>query len=86
MTKQTIEPTTPIDRRLAFLWRAAARARLVESGDMDLDEAVTGLLESIDRRWLLELIVGRRALPCGCECDVLGRWEQTSPPAKKRAA
>jgi hypothetical protein len=76
----------PLDRRLAFLYRAGARARLVEAGEMDLDEAVVGLIESIDRRWLLERIVGRRALPCGCECDVLGRWERMLPPTRRRAA
>jgi hypothetical protein len=77
---------TPLDRRIAFLARASARLTLVEAGEMDPEEAVVGLIESIDRRWLLEHIVGRRALPCACECDVLGRWERMGPPPRRRAA
>jgi hypothetical protein len=34
-----------IDPRLAFLARAAARHALVETGDMDLDEAIDGLVD-----------------------------------------
>jgi hypothetical protein len=77
---------TPIDRRLAFLARAWARFTLVEAGEMELDQAITELFESVDRRWLLQHIVGRRALPCACECHVLGRWERIQPPAKNRRA
>jgi hypothetical protein len=77
---------TPLDLRIAFLARAWARLTLVESGEMDPEEAVVELIESVDRRWLLKRIVGRRALPCACECDILGRWEQTPPPAKRRQA
>ena len=75
----------PIDWRLAFLARAGARFRLVESGDMELDEAVTGLIESLDRRWLLERIVRGRHLPCACECDVIGRWNRMRPPGRRAA-
>jgi hypothetical protein len=77
---------TPLDRRIVFLARAWARLTLVEAGEMDPEEAVVGLIESIDRRWLLERIVGRRALPCSCECNVLGRWERMRPPTKGRNA
>jgi hypothetical protein len=73
---------TPADPRLVFLERARARLLLVRAGDMNLNEAVTGLIDSIDRRWLLESIVGRRHLKCGCECDVLGRWERMRPSAR----
>jgi hypothetical protein len=72
--------------QLAFLARAGARLRLVEAGYLDLDTAVIELIESIDRRWLLERIVGRRFLKCGCECDVVGRWERMRPATKRRAA
>jgi hypothetical protein len=65
-----------IDWRHAFLARAGVRLRLVESGDLDIETAIAELVESIDRRWLLERIVKRRPLPCACECDVLGRWER----------
>jgi hypothetical protein len=74
---------TAIDWRLAFLARAGARYRLVENGDMDPDGAVTELIEDIDRCWLLERIIGRRSLKCGCECDVLGRWERIRPNKRK---
>jgi hypothetical protein len=42
---------TPIDRRIAFLARAWARLTLVEAGEMDPEEAVVGLIESIDPHW-----------------------------------
>jgi hypothetical protein len=77
---------TPLDRRIAFLARAWARLTLVEAGEMDPEQAVVELVESLDRRWLLERIVGRRFLKCGCECDVLGRWSRTRPTAKRSAA
>ena len=74
----------PIDWRLAFLARAGARFTLVMAGEMDLDLAVVELVEGLDRRWLLERIVGRRFLKCPCECDILGRWERMQSPTKKR--
>jgi hypothetical protein len=77
---------TLVDWRLAFLARAAARLRLVEVGDMDPDTAITELIESLDRRWLLQCIVGKRPLPCACECDIIGRWERKRPATKRWAA
>jgi hypothetical protein len=77
---------TPLNWRLAFLARAGARFQLVESGDVDLDEAITELIMSVDRRWLLEKIVRKRPLPCACECDVLGRWKRVPPTKRRRAA
>jgi hypothetical protein len=49
----------PLDPRIAFLYRASARLTLVESGDMDLTEAVAGLREAF------EDILGRQLL-CPC--------------------
>jgi hypothetical protein len=77
---------TPIDWRLAFLARAGARLRLVEVGEMDINTAITELVESIGRRWLLERIVRRRPLPCACECNIIGRWEGIQAAAKNRRA
>jgi hypothetical protein len=77
---------TPLDWPIAFLARAGARLRLVEAGDLDLDAAIVELVESIDRRWLLERIIKMRPLPCACECDIIGRWERMRPPNKRRAA
>jgi hypothetical protein len=37
--------TVPVDLRLVFLARAHARFILVEAGEIDLDEALTGLVE-----------------------------------------
>jgi hypothetical protein len=58
-----------IDPRLVFLARAHARFILVEAGEMTLDEAFDGLLESVCdfRRWPLA-----------------EEWERTHPPLKYR--
>jgi hypothetical protein len=77
---------TPLDWRYVFLVRAGARALMVEAGDMDSEQAVVELVESLDRRWLIERIVGRRFLKCGCECDVLGRWARMRPTTKRSTA
>jgi hypothetical protein len=39
----------PVDPRLAFLLRAAARFALVEAGELDLEEAFNGLMSAL--RW-----------------------------------
>jgi hypothetical protein len=59
---------TRVDPRLAFLARAAARLALVEAGEMELEEAYDGLIESICdcRRWPLA-----------------EQWERTHPPLRK---
>jgi hypothetical protein len=62
-----------IDPRLAFLARAHARFILVESGAMDLEEAVDGLIEQFDE------IVGPRA----CVWETIERWERTHPPVRR---
>jgi hypothetical protein len=67
---------TLIDWRLAFLARAWGRFVMVKAGEMDPETAVAELIESIDRRWLLERIVKKRPLPCACECDIIGRWDR----------
>jgi hypothetical protein len=51
---------TPLDRRLTFLHRAGARARLVEAGEMDLDEAVSDLLRDELGLCACEIATGRR--------------------------
>jgi hypothetical protein len=56
-----------IDSRLAWLTRAHARFMLVEAGEMDLDEALEGLVEPV----------------CDCQCWPLAtRWERTHPPRR----
>ena len=58
-----------VDPRLAFLARASARLILVESGEMDLDEAFDALVESV----------------CDCDHWPLAeQWELTHPPLKYR--
>jgi hypothetical protein len=51
---------TPIDKRLAFIHRAAARLRLVEAGDMDIDGAVDDLLRDELGLCACEIATGRR--------------------------
>jgi hypothetical protein len=63
---------TPIDRRIAFLARAWARLTLVEAGEMDPEEAVVGLIESIDPHWLIHNIVGY--CPCELSTGRRQRW------------
>jgi hypothetical protein len=58
-----------VDPRLAFLARASARFVLVESGEMDLDEAFDALIESV----------------CDCaRWPLAEQWERTHPPLKYR--
>jgi hypothetical protein len=65
---------SPADPRLVFLYRAAARLRLVESGEMDPTEAIAGLREAF------EDIIGHRML---CPCVTLRR---PAIPNRQRAA
>jgi hypothetical protein len=61
-----------VDPRLVFLARAEARLILVEAGEIDLDEALDGLVEPAcdhDREWIEALV---------------GHWEHTHPPRKHR--
>jgi hypothetical protein len=58
-----------VDPRLAFLARASARLILVESGEMDLDEAYEDLVASV----------------CDCaRWPLAAQWELTHPPLKYR--
>ena len=58
-----------VDPRRAFLARASARFILVETGEMDLDEAYYDLIESV----------------CDCQRWPLAeQWERTHPPRKYR--
>jgi hypothetical protein len=66
-----------LDRRLVFLARAAARHILVESGEMDPEEAVEGLVELFD-----EL---RNRPVCWCQrWPLAAQWERQYPPRKHR--
>ena len=59
--------TAALDPRLIFLARAWARFILVETGEMDIEEAYDGLIESVCdcRRWPLA-----------------EQWERTHPPRR----
>jgi hypothetical protein len=71
-------PRAP-DLRLVFLERAAARLRLVCSGDMTLDDAVAGLVEAVEE------IIGERLL-CPCVTLRLPEGTMTAISALNRAA
>jgi len=58
-----------------FLARAAARHLMVESGEMDIKEAITGLVEPA--RALFPLY-------CMCERDTVEKWEKLYPPIRRR--
>jgi hypothetical protein len=45
---QGVSDTGPIDPRLVFLLRAAARFDLVEAGELSLDQAFGGLLPALE--------------------------------------
>jgi hypothetical protein len=70
---QFIAVTTAPDPRAAFLLRAACRWELLEVGEMDLDEAIDGLIEPF-----------MAIAPCACERDILERWERSLPPPWRR--
>jgi hypothetical protein len=63
-----------VDPRLCFLERASARLILFEAGLISLDEAFSGLVDT---------------LSCSCSLEMVERWERDYPPVrrpKKRAA
>jgi hypothetical protein len=60
-----------VDPRLVFLERAAARLLLVKAGEMDLDEAIDGLVDAFDE------LTGRH---CTCAQQTLAHWEIMFPP------
>jgi hypothetical protein len=73
-TSPPAEPTQEIfapervDHRLAFLARASARLLLVEAGELDLDQALDGLVEPI----------------CECQrWPLAAQWERTHPPRRR---
>jgi hypothetical protein len=59
------------DPRLVFLARCGARHCLVEAGEMELGEAIAGLLE------------GAYCPLCGADL-LVELWERTHPPLKDR--
>ena len=63
-----------VDPRLVFLERAAARLLLVEAGEIELDEAIDGLVDAFDE------MTGRQ---CTCARETLGHWEIMFPPQRK---
>jgi hypothetical protein len=68
-------PRTYADPRAVFLARAAAREVLYRAGELDLDEAVDGLLDA------LEML-----RPCACHRDLIERLSAPAPKAKRRRA
>jgi len=67
------------DPRLVFLYRASARLTLVYSADMDLDEAVAGLVAPFEQ------LVGRR-MTCDCEREIAERLERGSRSRRSNRA
>jgi hypothetical protein len=72
-TSTAIEVDIPVDARLSFLQRAHARLILVEAGEMDLDEAIDGLVDAF-----------HQIRPCACTREIMERWERDYPPSKRR--
>jgi hypothetical protein len=58
-----------IESRLAFLHRAHARLVLFEAGQMDIAEALEGLVAS---------------LQCSCRRALVERWERDHPPRRAK--
>jgi hypothetical protein len=46
---EEIPPDKLVDPRIVFLARAAARDHLVAAGEMDIDEAINGLLPAFEQ-------------------------------------
>jgi len=67
-----------IDPRLAFLARAAARHELVRLGELDIDDAIAGLIEPFEE------MTGRLIIRnCPCNRELLERWERIAPPKRR---
>jgi hypothetical protein len=64
------------DLGLAFLQRAAARLELVEAGEMEIEEAVVGLIGP------LEELIG--PLLCDCSYEIIERWDRDYPPTRRK--
>jgi hypothetical protein len=64
------------DPGLVFLERAAARLVLVEAGEMEIKEAISGLVEPFEE------LVG--PLLCDCSRDIVKRWERKYRPTRRR--
>jgi len=60
------------DPRLLFLARASARHTLVELGQMDIGDAIAGLVDAVEN------IYGER---CSCADEIVTQWERAFPPA-----
>jgi hypothetical protein len=66
-----------VDLRAVFLARAAARHVLVEFCEMNLDEAVVGLVDLVDQL--------RERPVCTCQrWPLAAHWERQYPPQKYR--
>jgi hypothetical protein len=73
----TVTAATEIDPGLVFLQRAAARLMLVETGEIEIGEAIVGLIEPFE-----ELFDARL---CDCVMDIVKDWERRYPRRKPRA-
>jgi hypothetical protein len=69
----TVAVAAAVDKREVFLVRAAVRWELVEAGEMELDEAIVGLVPAFEE------LIGPRA----CVRDVVDRWERDFPPRNR---
>ena len=76
MTHELDRAASP-DLRIVFLERASARLRLVKSCDMELGEAIAGLVPAFEE------IIGRRML-CDCVVDIVRRWEAADDGSRRR--
>lgn len=73
--RKAARATRYADPRMVFLARAAARSRLVASGDMTLDEAIEGLVQAFE---------GLR--PCACGREIFVRMMSAASRHTKRKA
>jgi hypothetical protein len=68
--------TADPDPGLVFLQHAAARLMLVEAGEMEIEEALVGLIEPFEE------LVG--PLLCDCSHEIIERWERNYPPIQRK--